>query len=102
MERSMLKIKVLNNSYWYYIVDTIMYILNKYFTIALHKKTPYESLYDTKPTISHLIIFGFTQGNVNGEVRKNLDPKNNTCILVGYFETRHIGYIIQKSQACSI
>lgn len=96
MARSMLKTKGLRNGYWYYAVEIMIYILNKYSTRSLHDMNPHEAWYGTKPTIDHLRVFGYLAfAHVNAEVRKKLDDKSVACIYIFLFImklARHIDW----------
>lgn len=44
--------------FWAEAVNTAVYLLNRLFTKALNKKTPFEAWYGVKPDVAHLKVFG--------------------------------------------
>ena len=58
MARSMLKEKDLPNNFWAEAVATAVYLLNLSPTKAVQNFTPLEAWSGTKPTVSHLRLFG--------------------------------------------
>lgn len=87
--RTMLIASGLSKSLWPEAVRTAVYILNRSTNSRCNDKTPYECWFDSKPTLSHLKVFG-TVGYAfvpkqNG--RKKWDPKAKKVHLVGYEPT---------------
>ena len=80
-------------SYWSYAVSTATHLINKLPTPILSNKSPWELLFKSKPSISHLKAFGcqcfplLTPYNSH-----KLQPKSVPCIFVGYPSTSK-GYI---------
>ena len=62
-----------------------MYIHNRSPTRALNKITPYESVFKTKPNISHLKVFG-SKAYLHRPLstRDKLDRKAKNCLMGGY------------------
>ncbi|GKD91631.1 zinc finger, CCHC-type containing protein, partial [Tanacetum coccineum] len=58
--RSMMKAMKLPLTFWAEVVKHALYILNRVPTRALLDKTPYEALYNRKPNLENLRIFGCT------------------------------------------
>ncbi|GKG20629.1 zinc finger, CCHC-type containing protein, partial [Tanacetum coccineum] len=58
--RSMMKAMKLPLTFWAEAVRHAIYILNRVPTRALIDKTPYEALYNRKPNLENLRIFGCT------------------------------------------
>ncbi|GJW65352.1 zinc finger, CCHC-type containing protein [Tanacetum coccineum] len=58
--RSMMKAMKLPLNFWAEAVRHAIYILNRVPTRALEDKTPYEALYNRKPNLENLRIFGCT------------------------------------------
>nr|GEY21628.1 zinc finger, CCHC-type [Tanacetum cinerariifolium] len=58
--RSMMKAMKLPLTFWAEVVRYAIYILNRVPTRALEDKTPYEALYNRKPNLENLRIFGCT------------------------------------------
>uniref|UniRef100_A0A2N9FLZ2 Integrase catalytic domain-containing protein n=1 Tax=Fagus sylvatica TaxID=28930 RepID=A0A2N9FLZ2_FAGSY len=72
-------------SYWSYAVSTAAHLINKLPTPLLSNKSPWESLFHTKPTLSHLKAFGCQCFPLLTPYNKNkLQPKSVPCIFVGY------------------
>lgn len=86
--RAMLCDSKLPKRFWVETLSTAVYLRNRSPTKALAGVTPYEALYQEKPDVSHLRVFGCTAfSKVNDKDRKKLDPKSNRCILLGYGTT---------------
>ena len=72
-------------SYWSYVVSTATHLINKLPTPLLSNKSPWESLFHTKPTLSLLRAFGCQCFPLLTPYNKNkLQPKSVPCIFVGY------------------
>ncbi|GJT67788.1 disulfide-isomerase-like protein [Tanacetum coccineum] len=69
--RSMMKAMKLPLNFWAEAVRHAIYILNRVPTRALEDKTPYEALYNRKPNLENLRIFGCTA------YAKEQDPIND-------------------------
>jgi Reverse transcriptase (RNA-dependent DNA polymerase)/gag-polypeptide of LTR copia-type/Integrase core domain/GAG-pre-integrase domain/Domain of unknown function (DUF4219)/Zinc knuckle len=83
--RSMLKYKRLPNRFWAEAVATAVYILNVSPTKALIDITPFEAWTGSKPSVSHLRIFGcIGYGFVEQHKRSKLDDKSIKYIFIGY------------------
>ncbi|GKC26312.1 integrase [Tanacetum coccineum] len=84
MARSMLKTKNLEDEFWAEAVATAVYLINISPTKAVWNVTPYEAWYESKPSVSHLRIFGCTCYAIISSGRGKLDPKTKKYIFVGY------------------
>ena len=85
--RAMLKDKQLPLFLWPEAMKTVTYLANRTTTVAVGNKllTPVEILFDSKPDISHLRVFGCKAFAYNFDVhRKKLDDKAKAGIMVGY------------------
>jgi transposase InsO family protein len=72
-------------SYWSYAVSTAAHLINKLPTPLLSHQSPWESLFHTKPTLSHLRAFGCQCFPLLTPYNKNkLQPKSVPCIFLGY------------------
>ncbi len=82
----MLNEKNLPNYFWVEAVATIVYIMNRTPTSAIHGMAPKEKFTSKKPNVSHLKVFGcITYVHVLDEKKSKLDPKAKKCIFIGYF-----------------
>ncbi|CAL5340443.1 unnamed protein product [Camellia sinensis] len=85
MARSMLQAKGLSNGFWAEAVATSVYLLNLSPTRAVMNRTPVEAWRGTKPSVSHLRVFGcIAYALVNSQFRHKLDEKSEKCIFIGY------------------
>jgi hypothetical protein len=83
--QSMMKGNNISNDFWVEAISTVVFLKNRSPTRCLDHKNPFETLYDSKPVVNHLRIFGckdFT--HIPKENRKNLDAKAIKCIFIGY------------------
>jgi hypothetical protein len=88
MVRCMLKSKHLPKELWGEAVSTATYILNRCPTKRLNGTTPEEAWSGSKPNVEHLKVFGsIAYKHVPDQLRKKLDDKSETMILIGYHST---------------
>ncbi|GKA15002.1 zinc finger, CCHC-type containing protein [Tanacetum coccineum] len=85
--RSMMKAMKLPLTFWAEAVRHAIYILNRVPTRALEDKTPYEALYNRKPNLENLRIFGCTAyAKVTIPHLKKLDDRSIPMIYLGVEE----------------
>ena len=83
--RLMLSHSNMPNEFWADAVNTAVYLRNRNPTTALDGTTPYESLFNTKPAVTNLRIFGWVSYvHVRDNKRTKLDAKSKKVIFVGY------------------
>ncbi|GJZ61360.1 zinc finger, CCHC-type containing protein [Tanacetum coccineum] len=82
--RSMIKAMKLPLTFWAEAVKYAIYILNRVPTRALEDKTPYEALYNRKPNLENLRIFGCTAyAKITIPHLKKLDDRSIPMIYLG-------------------
>jgi hypothetical protein len=82
---AMLNEKNLPNYFWAEAVATVVYIMNRTPTTAIHGMTLEEKFIGKKPDVSHFRVFGcIAYMHVPDEKRSKLDPKAKKCIFIGY------------------
>ncbi|CAB4030416.1 Retrovirus-related Pol poly from transposon TNT 1-94 [Paramuricea clavata] len=75
------------NEFWAEAVNTSVYVRNRSPTKALNGITPYECLFEKKPDVSNLRVFGcVTYVHIPDNQRKKLDAKSRKSIFMGYPE----------------
>ncbi|GJZ56678.1 zinc finger, CCHC-type containing protein [Tanacetum coccineum] len=85
--RSMMKAMKLPLTFWAEAVKHAVYILNRVPTRALVDKTPYEALYNRKPNLENLRIFGCTAyAKITIPHLKKLDDRSIPMIYLGVEE----------------
>nr|GEV41020.1 zinc finger, CCHC-type [Tanacetum cinerariifolium] len=85
--RSMMKAMKLPLTFWVGAVRQAIYILNRVPTRALEDETPYEALYNTKPNLENLRIFGCTAyAKITTPHLKKLDDRSIPLIYLGIEE----------------
>lgn len=85
MGRAMIKAKDLPLKFWAEAVYNAAYIQNRTPTRALERKTPLEAWNGTKPSVSHLKVFGCVcYVHIPDKKRKKWDDKSKKGIFVGY------------------
>ena len=83
--RSMFIHAKMSLKFWAEAVNTAVYLQNWSPTSALTDKTPFESWFGKKPSVSNLKIFGSVCFvHTPDYLRKKLDRKSRKAILVGY------------------
>ncbi len=81
----MLNEKKLPNYFWAEVVTSVVYIMNRTPTVAIHGMTPEQKFTSKKPDVSHFRVFGcIAYVHVPNEKRSKLDPKADKCIFIGY------------------
>jgi len=81
----MLNEKNLPNYFWAEAIATVVYIMNRTSTTAVHGMTPKEKFTSKKPDVSHLRVFGcIAYVHVPDEKKSKLNPKAQKCIFIGY------------------
>ena len=83
--RTMLSDSNLPKHFWAEAVATACYILNRILVRPLTNKTPYELLYNKKPTVAYFKVFGSKCFILN--TKDNLDkfePKADKGFFIGY------------------
>jgi hypothetical protein len=75
--------------YWSSALQHPVYLHNR-LVHAIAKKTPFKGMYNAKPDISHLKLFGSRMClKISGICRGNLDKHNLKGIFLGYTATDH-------------
>ena len=99
--RSMLSHSNLSNEFWAEAINTSVYLRNRCPSVALSDVTPYECLFNEKPDVSNLRIFGcMAYVHIPECQRKKLDAKSRKLIFVGYPEGVK-GYKLYNPESCS-
>jgi len=82
----MMKGKNISNDFWVEAISTVVYLKNRIPTGCLDHKTHFEALYDSKPTVNNLRIFGCKySAHISKENMKKLNDKVIKCIFIGHF-----------------
>jgi hypothetical protein len=80
-----MKCKNLSNACWDEAIRIVVYLKNIRPTRCLDHKNPFEALYDSKPTVNNLRIFGCKNfAHIPKENKKKLDAKAIKCIFIRY------------------
>lgn len=95
MARSIIQIKKFTNSYWVEAIRITLYIQNRRLNM-----TSYEALFERKPNVLHLNIFGcLTYIKVTNEKRYKLDTKVKLVPSLDIINTpKYIGFIIPNME----
>jgi hypothetical protein len=87
MTNCVIQSKGLSLNYWVEAINYANYIVNHTPKKALKNITLKEAWNKIKPDVSHFFIFGSVAwAHILDEKRKDLQPKSEKCIFVGYFE----------------
>jgi hypothetical protein len=83
--RCMMKAKKLPSMFWGEAVSYAVYVLNKTLLKSTGNKTPYEWWTGSKPTVSHLRVFGCIAHVKDAKPNlKKLEDRSQPMIFVGY------------------
>lgn len=87
--RSMLHAKNVPGSFWAEAMRTAAHVINKLPQPRLGFISPFETLWDIKPTVSYFRVFGcICYVFVPSHLRSKFDKKAVRCIFVGYDDQR--------------
>ena len=85
MLRCMLEESRLPKKFWAEALNTAAYLRNRSPTKSLNGRTPFEVLFQNKPSYSNLRIFGCKAfAHIPKDERNKLDSKSKICIFLGY------------------
>ena len=83
--RSMMFHSKMPNEFWAEAVNTAAYVRNRSPTSSLQGLTPFECLFNRKPDVSNLRVFGcVAYSHIPENKRKKLQEKSRKCVFVGY------------------
>ena len=89
VSRSMMFHTNVPKRFWGDAVVAACYLINRTPTKILSDLSPFEILNKTKPSISHLRVFGCVCYVLKpGELRNKLEAKSTKCMLIGYSSTQ--------------
>ncbi|GJX58761.1 retrovirus-related pol polyprotein from transposon TNT 1-94 [Tanacetum coccineum] len=72
-------------SYWGDCVVTATYLINRFPSVVIGNKTPYEMLMNKKPGYSNLKVFGYLAVASNpSKVNDKMAPRGVPCLFLGY------------------
>jgi hypothetical protein len=75
----------LPGSFWGDALGTFLHVLNRSPTSSLKDITPYEAWFGSKPSLSHLRVFGCqAYVHVQKDKRRSFEPKTHRGIFIGY------------------
>jgi len=85
MTRCMLHEKEMPKKLWSKATNTLVYLLNRMSTSALHKRTLFEAWFGYKPDLQHLKIFSCLCFTYVPQVKRDkLDKKAEPGVFFGY------------------
>ena len=83
--RSMMYHAGMPKEFWAEAVNTAAYTRNRSPTNSLNNATPFECLFNRKPDVSNLKVFGcVAYVHIPNHQRKKLEEKSRKCMFVGY------------------
>ena len=73
--------------FWAEAVNNAVYLKNRSPSAALKEQTPYQCMFNSKPDVLNLKVFGcMAYAHIPRDNRKKFDPKSRRTIFVGYPE----------------
>ncbi|PKU81996.1 Retrovirus-related Pol polyprotein from transposon TNT 1-94 [Dendrobium catenatum] len=90
--RALLYTASISNSYWPDAILTANYLVNRMPSPNTDNKSPYELLFQQKPSYDHLRTFGCACFPLTpSQLRNKFQPKSKLCVFLGYSE-KYKGY----------
>jgi histone deacetylase 1/2 len=90
---TLLRTAKLPSKFWSYACQTATYLINRMPTVVLHNSSPFEMLFGSSPTITHLRIFGCACFPLLKPYNSTkLQAKTTKCVFLGY-ATKYKGYL---------
>lgn len=87
--RSMLHAKNVPGRFWAEAMKTTAFVINRLPQQRLNFSSPFEKLWNIKPTVSYFRVFGCVcYVFVPNHLRSKMDKKDVRCVLVGYDSQR--------------
>jgi transposase InsO family protein len=71
-------------TFWGECILSAVHIINRLSTLLLHKKTPFEILYNKLPDYSRMRVFGCVAFATIVNPSSKFSPRATKCILLGY------------------
>jgi transposase InsO family protein len=71
-------------TFWGECILSAVHIINRLSTLLLHKKTPFEILYNKLPDYSRMRVFGCVAFATIVNPSSNFSPRATKCIFLGY------------------
>nr|KYP60509.1 Retrovirus-related Pol polyprotein from transposon TNT 1-94 [Cajanus cajan] len=102
VSRSLLFQSKIPNIFWSFVMKHVVHLINRLPTPFLKLKSPYEMVFNMKPDLSILKVFGclaFASTLTTG--RTKLAPRASKCIFLGY-KTGTKGYVLFNLSSKSI
>ena len=85
--RSMMSHSKVPTEFWAEAVNTATYVRNRSPTTSLKGMTPFERLFNRKPNVSNLKVFGcVAYAHIPENMQNKLEEKSPKCVFVGYPE----------------
>jgi transposase InsO family protein len=77
----------LSKQFWVECLSALVHVLNRCPTSAIKNKTPYETMHNRKPDVSHLRVWGcLAYVHIQKDKRAKLGSHMEKCIFIGYPE----------------
>ncbi|KAL2337821.1 hypothetical protein Fmac_012267 [Flemingia macrophylla] len=92
--RSLLFHSKLPKSFWSFAVNHVVFLINRLPSPVLNQLSHFQLLYNTKPNLNDLIVFGsLCFASTLQQHRTKLDPRAKKCLFLG-FKPGTKGYIV--------
>ena len=97
--RSMISDSNVPKHFWNEAIRTAAYILNRSPNVNLELITPAELLYERKPNVTNLKVFGsIAYSHVPEQFRDKFDGKSEKCVMMGYAQNGYRLWNIEKGK----
>ena len=90
---TLLQNAILPSGFWSYAVQTACFLINRMPSAVLNFKSPFEVIFQTIPSVTHLRIFGCACFPLlKPYIQNKLQPKSSMCVFLGY-ASKYKGYL---------
>ena len=76
-------------TFWTYVFDNVVYLINRMPTLTLHLSSPFDKLFESSPNYTKLRVFGCLYYPwLPPYSQHKLDSRSTSCVFLGYSSTQ--------------
>ena len=78
-------------TFWTYVFDNAVYLINRMPTLTLHLSSPFDKLFESSPNSTKLRVFGCLYYLwLHPYSQHKLDSRSTSCVFLGYSSTQSV------------